>query len=90
MGALLERAHLGLAGNLTFCSGCGFARALLRYDAQGKLVETLYLGPDDRPRNGKEGWARKRVTQLAPGTPPREEFWKAGADGKLVPIPPRK
>jgi hypothetical protein len=85
-GRVVERTHLGVDGALAYCSGCGFARALYRFDDRGRPAETLYLSRNDRPRNGKDGWARKRTTYDSAGKVSGEERWKAGPDGALVPF----
>jgi hypothetical protein len=89
-GRVVESTHLGVDGALAYCTGCGFSRALFRFDSRGHLAETLYLDRNDRPRNGKEGWARKRTTHDERGKVISEEFWKVGPDGTLVALPARK
>jgi hypothetical protein len=89
-GRMVEQVHQGTAGELAFCTGCGFSRVLLRWDSRGNLAETLFLGRDNRPHNGKDGWARKRTTHDGSGNAIREEFWKVGPDGMLVPFAPGK
>jgi serine/threonine protein kinase len=88
-GRHLEHIHFGLAGKRVSCRKCGFSRGLFRYDDRGNRVETLFLGPNDRPYNGTQGWARMRTTHVAGEAKPREQYWTAGPDGTLVPFSPK-
>jgi tRNA A-37 threonylcarbamoyl transferase component Bud32 len=92
-GNILEWAHFGANDEPAFPTfaylypfpenGRGSFRSLFRYDARGKLTEVLLLGPNGRPRNGSEGWARQRKTYVPSGERAELAEWKAGPEGRL-------
>jgi hypothetical protein len=84
-GRRLELAHFGINGEPAFRTEDDTFRILWRYGATGNLEETLLLGPNGRPRNGKLGWARQLNVYDASGRLVKTAFWRARPDGTLDP-----
>jgi hypothetical protein len=83
-GNVLEVAYFGISGEPVFQRSDDGFRLLYRYDKEGKLIETLVLGPNGRRRNVKDGWARKRSRYTEAGKRSETAFWRADPEGRLL------
>jgi tRNA A-37 threonylcarbamoyl transferase component Bud32 len=82
-GRKLEQVHFGARGEPAFRADEGSFRFLWEHDARGNLRAVQFLGPNGRPMNIKNGWARRLDTWGPAGKRLERVLWKADPQGRL-------